>query len=72
MHAEKLTRTVCHAVDHCDILLGSVVIALDGVIVHSHDQKTTLLSHFQNVCVVDRVSEEGPVSQTMYEQLVVE
>ena len=57
--------------DHCDILLLSVVVALDGVVVHSHDQEAPLLAQLKNVRIVDWVGQEGPICQTVDEKLVV-
>ena len=45
---------------HC--LLTLVVVTLDRVIVHGHDQEATLLPHLQNVCVVYWVCQESIIS----------
>ena len=55
---------------HC--LLTLVVVTLDRVIVHGHDQEATLLPHLQNVCVVYWVCQESIIGQAVDEKLIIE
>ena len=45
MHTEQLGCVLRHTLDYCDVLLVTVVIALDRIIVHRHDQEVSLLAN---------------------------
>ena len=71
-HAEELSAVVCDVVYERHYLLSLVVVALNRVVVHRHDQQAALLPHLQYVGVVDRVGEHGLVREAVDEELVIQ
>ena len=71
-HAKELSAVICDVVYERHYLLSLVVVALDRVVVHRHDQQAALLPHLEDVGVVDRVREHGLVCEAIDEQLVIQ
>ena len=71
-HAEELSAVICDVVDERHYLLSLVVVALDRVVVHRHDQQAALLPHLEDVGIVDRVREHCLVREAIDEQLVIQ
>jgi len=69
---QQLAGVFRHTMHHGDDLLILEVEALNGVVVHRHQQQTLLLSNLQNVCVVYRVCQQLLVCQAVHKELIVQ
>lgn len=58
--------------NHGHNLLALIIVALDRIVVHGHDEEAALLAHLQDVRIVDGIGKERLVRQAVDEQLVIQ